>query len=168
MTHAGARESVRLSVAAAIATLRDSRRAWRHDRNSMSLTPLSPDAVCAGVSNAAGHSVRGGLGHHRTPALSHIRTHLFCRGACLAPTMAMVWRTGVGSIAVRGSIWCRNIAVAIPTPPVELRLCDRRRTIIQHPDSFPDRVHNSLSHAEMAFAHDCLASLSHSRVSAGQ
>jgi hypothetical protein len=44
----------------------------------------------------------------------------------------------LGSVAVRGSIRCRNIAVAIAPPPVELELRGRCGTVFQHPHGFPD------------------------------
>ena len=48
----------------------------------------------------------------------------------------------------------RDIAVAIAAPAVEFYFREWSRTILQHPYGFPDRVHNALSEAEMAFAHN--------------
>jgi hypothetical protein len=72
---------------------------------------------------------------------------------------------GPGSIAVRGSIRYRNIAVTIAPPPVELNLRGRRGTIFQHPHGFPDRVHNPLDRTKRRLAHDWLAFLRYSGVS---
>jgi hypothetical protein len=68
---------------------------------------------------------------------------------------------GLGSIVVRGSIRRRNIAVAIAAPPVEFYLRDRSRTILQHPYGFPDRIHDALREAEMAFAHNSFSFVDH-------
>jgi hypothetical protein len=68
---------------------------------------------------------------------------------------------GLGSIVVRSSIRRRNIAVAIAAPSVEFYLRDRSRTILQHPYGFPDRIHDALREAEMAFAHNSFSFVDH-------
>jgi hypothetical protein len=61
---------------------------------------------------------------------------------------------GLGSVAVRGSIRCGNIAVAIAAPPVEFDLRGRYGTLFQHPHGFPDRVDNPLNRAKRRLDHD--------------
>jgi hypothetical protein len=52
---------------------------------------------------------------------------------------------GLGLVAVRGSVRCRNISVAIAAPSVELGLRARCGTVFQHPHGLPDRVYNLLN-----------------------
>ena len=68
-----------------------------------------------------------------------------------------VFAHGLGSVAVRGSVRCRNIGVAIAAPSVELDLRARCGTVFQHPHGFPDRVYNPLNGAKRGLAPDGLA-----------
>jgi hypothetical protein len=72
---------------------------------------------------------------------------------CIYP---LVRRHLFKSLLVRLLIWRWDPAVSIASPPVEFYLRERFGTIFQHSHGFPDRVHNSLGDAEMAFAHDWL------------
>jgi hypothetical protein len=42
----------------------------------------------------------------------------------------------LGSVAVWSSVRCRDIGIAIATPPVELDLRSRCGTVFQHPQAF--------------------------------